>query len=237
MNKIYNVEASEINVEASEIVEIILDFYKKDEALKINSIKDVEKLLNLENGFFKFCIEKNDISILFSLSEDDELNEYIVERLGIAPRMERFNKNSVEFKAHSLANYGQIFTILRNAALILLIIAFVSVNYVYVPVYQDKKAILIFFLIIGVLCAFLILYTVVFVRVKLCNDFIKVNNKDYYFEKIRKIKFCRSFFYFGKNIKIYLEDDKYPSLTLYLNNSDDMDLIEEFYLDYLKGKK
>ena len=27
MNKIYNVEASEINVEASEIVEIILDFY------------------------------------------------------------------------------------------------------------------------------------------------------------------------------------------------------------------
>ena len=29
MNKIYNVEASEINVEASEIVEIILDFIKK----------------------------------------------------------------------------------------------------------------------------------------------------------------------------------------------------------------
>ena len=42
MNKIYNVEASEINVEASEIVEIILDFYKKDEAWKINSIKNVE---------------------------------------------------------------------------------------------------------------------------------------------------------------------------------------------------
>ena len=238
MNKIYNVEASEINVEASEInveaseiVEIILDFYKKDEALKINSIKDVEKLLNLENGFFKFCIEKNDISILFSLSEDDELNEYIVERLGIAPRMERFNKNSVEFKAHSLANYGQIFTIFRNAALILLIIAFVSVNYVYVPVDQEKKAILTFFLIIGALSSFLVLYTVAFVKVKLDNDFIEFKGKNYHFSTIRNIVTCDSILSFGKHIELY-PIDKVKPIILYMNNTDDMKLIKEFYEDY-----
>lgn len=182
----------------------------------------------------KSKLDKDTFHISNGTGNIGQLNNYTLENKSIPKKL---NNDTVEFKAHSLANYGQIFIIFKNAAFILLIIAIASINYVYVPADQNKKAILIFFLIIGALCAFLILYTVVFVRVKLCNDFIKVNNKDYYFEKIRKIKFCRSFFYFGKNIKIYLEDDKYPSLTLYLNNSDDMDLAEEFYLDYLKGKK
>lgn len=149
----------------------------------------------------------------------------------------KLNKDILEFKAHSLANYGQIFIILRNAALLLLIITIIGTNYIYVPVGSSEISILKFLIFVGTLCAFLFLYTVVFVKVRLGNNFIKVKGKDYHFDKIRKMKFCRSFFYFGKHIKIYLENDKYPSLTLYLNNGEDIDLIEEFYLDYLKNTK
>ncbi|WP_164469250.1 hypothetical protein [Aliarcobacter cryaerophilus] len=157
-------------------------------------------------------------------------------------KAKKLNKDLFEFKAHSLANYGQLFIILRNSALILLIIAFASVNYIYVPVDQEKKAFLIFFLIIGTLSAFLVLYTIAFVKVKLGNDFIEFKGKNYHFSMIRDIKYCQSIFCFGKYIKIYLrydennKNDKYPIRTLYLNNNDHIKLIKEFYTDYRENQ-
>lgn len=148
----------------------------------------------------------------------------------------KINKDTVSFKAFSLANYGQIWTLLRNVALILLVVVFVSLFFISVSVGQEEKAILIFFLSIGILCAFLILYTFIYVGVKVNNEYLEIKGKKYQFGDIRKIKFFRNFFYFGRHIKIYLEDDTYPSATLYINDIQ-MDLIEEFYLDYLKKEK
>ena len=165
---------------------------------------------------------------------ENQTNITVVSNKSISKKL---NKDILEFKAHSLANYSPHWIIFKNASLLLLIIAIIGTNYIYVPVGSNEISILKFLIFVGTLCAFLFLYTVIFVKVQLSNDFIKVKGKEYQFENIRKIKFCRSFFYFGKHIKIYLENDKYPSLTLYLNNGDDIDLIEEFYLDYLKNTK
>ena len=165
---------------------------------------------------------------------ENQTNITVISNKSISKKL---NKDIAEFKAHSLANYSPHWIILRNASLLLLIIAIIVTNYIYVPVGSSEISILKFLIFVGTLCAFLFLYTVIFVKVQLGNDFIKVKGKEYQFENIRKIKFCRSFFYFGKHIKIYLENDKYPSLTLYLNNGDDIDLIEEFYLDYLTNTK
>ena len=165
-------------------------------------------------------------------SIENQTNITVISNKSISKKL---NKDTVVFKAHSLANYSPHWIILRNASLLLLIIAIIGTNYIYVPVGSSEISILKFLIFVGTLCAFLFLYTVIFVKVQLGNDFIKVKGKEYQFENIRKIKFCRSFFYFGKHIKIYLVNDKYPNLTLYLNNGDDIDLIEEFYLDYLKN--
>ena len=165
-------------------------------------------------------------------SIENQTNITVISNKSISKKL---NKDTVVFKAHSLANYSPHWIILRNASLLLLIIAIIGTNYIYIPVGSSEISILKFLIFVGTLCAFLFLYTVIFVKVQLGNDFIKVKGKEYQFENIRKIKFCRSFFYFGKHIKIYLVNDKYPSLTLYLNNGDDIDLIEEFYLDCLKN--
>ncbi|MCT7508702.1 hypothetical protein [Aliarcobacter cryaerophilus] len=190
------------------------------------------KEINVVNTF-----ENNEIDTAFDFkgsSIENQTNITVISNKSISKKL---NKDIVEFKAHSLANYSPHWIILRNASLLLLIIAIIGTNYIYVPVGSSEISILKFLIFVGTLCAFFFLYTVIFVKVQLSNDFIKVKGKDYHFDKIRKMKFCRSFFYFGKHIKIYLENDKYPSLTLYLNNGDDIDLIEEFYLDYLKNTK
>lgn len=192
----------------------------------MNIINQNNNFQNSENG----TGQNFDAAII-----ENQTNITVISNKSISKKL---NKDIVEFKAHSLANYWPYWNIiLRNAAFLLLIITIIGTNYIYVPVGSSEISILKFLIFVGTLCAFLFLYTVVFVKVRLGNDFIKVKGKDYHFDKIRKMKFCRSFFYFGKHIKIYLENDKYPSLTLYLNNGDDIDLIEEFYLDYLKNNK
>ena len=166
---------------------------------------------------------------------ENQTNITVISNKSISKKL---NKDILEFKAHSLANYSPHWIIFKNASLLLLIIAFVSVNYIYVPVDQEKKAFLTFFLIIGTLSAFLVLYTVTFVKVKLGNDFIEFKSKNYHFSMIRDIKDCQSIFCFGKYIKIYLQydennkNDKYPIRTLYLNNNDHIKLIQEFHTDY-----
>lgn len=191
------------------------------------------KTLNFQNDF-----KNNDINSVFDLKHTKIKNQNNIINISNKSISKKLNKDLLEFKAHSLANYGQLFIILRNSALILLIIAFASVNYIYVPVDQEKKAFLTFFLIIGTLSAFLVLYTVAFAKVKLGNDFIEFKGKNYHFSMIRDIKDCQSIFCFGKYIKIYLQydennkNDKYPIRTLYLNNNDHIKLIKEFYTDY-----
>ncbi|WP_066358770.1 hypothetical protein [Aliarcobacter cryaerophilus] len=191
----------------------------------MNIINQNNNFQNSENG----TGQNFDAAII-----ENQTNITVISNKSISKKL---NKDIAKFKAHSLANYSPHWIILKNASLLLLIIAIIGTNYIYVPFGSSEISILKFLIFVGTLCAFLFLYTVIFVKVQLSNDFIKVKGKEYQFENIRKIKFCRSFFYFGKHIKIYLENDKYPSLTLYLNNGDDIDLIEEFYLDYLKNTK
>ena len=184
------------------------------------------KTLNFQNDF-----KNNDINSVFDLKHTKIKNQNNIINISNKSISKKLNKDLFEFKAHSLANYGQLFIIIRNAALILLIIAFVSVNYVYVPVDQEKKAILTFFLIIGALSSFLVLYTVAFVKVKLDNDFIEFKGKNYHFSTIRNIVTCDSILSFGKHIELY-PIDKVKPIILYMNNTDDMKLIKEFYEDY-----
>ena len=159
---------------------------------------------------------------------ENQTNITVISNKSISKKL---NKDILEFKAHSLANYSPHWIIFKNASLLLLIIAFVSVNYIYVPVDQEKKAILTFFLIIGALSSFLVLYTVAFVKVKLDNDFIEFKGKNYHFSTIRNIVTCDSILSFGKHIELY-PIDKVKPIILYMNNTDDMKLIKEFYEDY-----
>lgn len=68
------------NTETTKLVEKILDFHKKHEAFKINSIEDLEKYWELENGFFKTCIKRKDTPTLLGVCRDRGLIEYIFEK-------------------------------------------------------------------------------------------------------------------------------------------------------------
>ena len=159
---------------------------------------------------------------------------------------------NVFFKAYSLSNYNLDFlaflerylpkkvysvlkflgldlVLLKYAVLILLIVVFASPLFVSVPINQEEKAISIFLFSIGILCAVLVLYTLVYVKVKVNNDSIELKGQKYQFSDM-DIVFCENIF--NRHIEIFLENDaREPSIKLYLDE-DQMDFVEEFYLAY-----
>lgn len=163
---------------------------------------------------------------------------------------------NVFFKAYSLSNYNLDFlaflerylpkkvysvlkflgldlVLLKYAVLILLIVVFASPLFVSMPINQEEKAISIFLFSIGILCAVLVLYTLVYVKVKVNNDSIELKGQKYQFSDM-DIVFCENIF--NRHIEIFLENDaREPSIKLYLDE-DQMDFVEEFYLAYFCEK-
>lgn len=185
------------------------------------------RTINQTNNFQN---SENELAQNFTNAKiQNQTNINVISNTSIAKKI---NKD-VSFKAFSLANYGQIWTLLRNVALILLVLIFTSVPFISVSINKEEEAISIFLYSIGTLFTYLILYIIVFVKVKVDDGFIQFKGKKYNFSNIRKMKFYKTLFN-GKYIKIYLENDTYPNATLYLDD-DQMDVVEEFYLDYLKS--
>ncbi len=68
MDRIYNIQATSL-------VQMIMDLYTKDISYMLGSFEDVEKHLGVEKDFLKTCIDENDTPTLLAVCRDFELIE------------------------------------------------------------------------------------------------------------------------------------------------------------------
>ena len=153
----------------------------------------------------------------------NQTNNFFIENKFMA---QKINKQEQPLKIRKLPNLHPIFVIIHNLFSILLILFF-SLTIISGNVQNPK----VLSIIIGFLFVYLLIYYLKNFIIIVNESFIKINNRIFNFEDIRKMKFCRNLI--GSYIGIYLKDSLYPDIKIYINNENQMDLIQEFYYDYL----
>jgi len=153
---------------------------------------------------------------------ENQTNNFFIENKFIA---QKSNKKDQSLKIRKLPNLHPIFIIIHNLFSILLILFFSLTIFVNV---QNTK---VFIIIVVLLFVYLLFYYFKNFIIIVNESFIKINDRIFNFKDIRKIKFCRNLV--GSYIGVYLKDSLYPDIKIYINNENQMDLIQEFYYDYL----
>lgn len=149
-------------------------------------------------------------------------NNFFIENKFMA---QKSNKKEQPLEIRKLPNIHPIFVIIHNFFSVLLILFF-SLTIIWNV--QNPKVL---FIIIVLLSVYLLIYYLKNFIIIVNESFIKINNRIFNFKDIRKMKFCRNLI--GNYIGIYLKDSLYPDIKIYINNENQMDLIQEFYYDYL----